>query len=444
MIRLTIKRRIMLLYTMLTTILLAILLPIVYGTVSASLSLDIQSRLSNAIAEVLIAVDDQDEKFVLNDQVDLPDYISMCVVDGNGKVIFSTTGGEWLQNALVDNAGNTVYQNETYTILKESFTIEQSQVTAFAAISSDYALQSLNTLKLLLVILTPIYLALSVAGAYILAWRAICPISKITKAAEAISAGDLSKRITGITTKDEVQELADTFNTMLNRLQESFERERQFTSDASHELRTPVAVISACAEDLKGSVKDDESRQSLEAIQKESVRMNKIISQLLLLTRGYEGRYHVEKETLELHELVGSVMDELSEIADNSQIQLFNKVPEDSSIYGDQSLMTQLLINLIGNSIKYGVQGGKVTVRASNSEETCTFTISDNGMGMKEDEMDHIFERFYRADKARDRSGSGLGLSIVKWIVELHNGKISVNSEYGKGTQVTVSIPART
>ena len=210
-----------------------------------------------------------------------------------------------------------------------------------------------------MIILTPIYLALSVAGAYILARRAIRPITEITKAAETISAGDLSKRITGITTKDEVQELADTFNTMLTRLQESFDRERQFTSDASHELRTPVAVISACAEDLNESVKGSESRQSLEAIQKESSRMNKIISQLLLLTRGYEGRYHVEKETLELHEVVGSVMEELSEVAADSQIQLFNKVPEDSVIYGDQSLMTQLLINLIGNSIKYGVQGAR-------------------------------------------------------------------------------------
>lgn len=442
MMRLTIKRRIMLLYTMLTTILLAILLPIVYGTVSASLHLDMQSRLSSAIAQVLIAVDDQDEKFVLNDQVNLPDYISMCVVDDSGKVIFSTTGGEWLQNAPVDKSGNTVYRNETFAILKESFKIEQSTVTAFAAISSDYALQSLNTLKLLLLVLTPIYLALSVAGAYILARKSIRPITEITKAAETISAGDLSKRITGITTKDEVQELADTFNIMLNRLQESFHRERQFTSDASHELRTPVAVISACAEDLTGSVKDSESRQSLEAIQKESARMNKIISQLLLLTCGYEGRYHVERETLEFHEVVGSVMDELSEMAADSQIQLFNQVPEDSVIYADQSLMTQLLINLIGNSIKYGVQGGKVIVRASNSEETCTFTVLDNGIGIKADELEHIFERFYRADKARDRSGSGLGLSIVKWIVELHNGEISVSSEYGKGTQVTVSIPA--
>lgn len=184
--KLTIKRRIMLLYTLLTTILLGILLPIVYVTVSASLNLDIQSRLNNAIAQVLIAVDDQDEKFVLNDQVDLPDYISMCVMDGNGKLIFSTPGGEWLPQVSTDTTGNTIYRNETYTVLREKFKIEENTVTAFAAISSDYALRSLNILKLLLIILTPIYLVFSVAGAYILARRAIRPITEITKAASML------------------------------------------------------------------------------------------------------------------------------------------------------------------------------------------------------------------------------------------------------------------
>lgn len=184
--KLTIKRRIMLLYTLLTTILLGILLPIVYVTVSASLNLDIQSRLNNAIAQVLIAVDDQDEKFVLNDQVDLPDYISMCVMDGNGKLIFSTPGGEWLPQVSTDTTGNTIYRNETYTVLREKFKIEENTVTAFAAISSDYALRSLNILKLLLIILTPIYLVFSVAGAYILARRAIRPIAEITKAASML------------------------------------------------------------------------------------------------------------------------------------------------------------------------------------------------------------------------------------------------------------------
>ena len=289
----------------------------------------------------------------------------------------------------------------------------------------------------------PVYLALSAAGAYLLARRAIRPIAEITRAAEDISAGDLSRRIAGIATRDEVQELADTFNAMLERLEESFARERQFTSDASHELRTPVAVISACAEELDGAVRGAEGAETLAVIRKETARMGKIISQLLMLTRGYEGRCHIEKEDLDLREAVDSVMDELAETAAASRIRLTDLTPAGCLVYADQSLLTQLLINLIGNSIKYGVPGGRVVVQADAGAQGCTFSVSDDGIGIRAEELPHVFERFYRADKARDRTGSGLGLSIVQWIVQLHGGSVSIRSEYGAGTQVTVFFPPR-
>ena len=171
--------------------------------------------------------------------------------------------------------------------------------------------------------------------------------------------------------------------------------------------------------------------------------MHKILSQLLLLTRGYEGRYHLEREVFPLREVVASVMEELAETAAASRIRLFNQVPEEVSLYADQSLTTQLLINLIGNSIRYGRERGKVVVRASLTQTQCTFTVSDDGIGIQEDQLPHIFERFYRADPARDRSGSGLGLSIVQWIVSLHNGQITAHSTYGQGTLVTVALPTQ-
>ena len=260
------------------------------------------------------------------------------------------------------------------------------------------------------------------------------------RAAEQISAGDLSRRIAGIATRDEVQELADTFNTMLVRLQDSFKRERQFASDASHELRTPIAVISACAEELHSAASNGENAETLAVSQKESARMSKIISQLLLLTRGYEGRYHLKKEELDLCETVGSVLDELTENAAASHIRLYNLVPAGSVLFADQSFMTQLLIDLAGNSIKYGVPGGKIAVGAVCGPDGCALTVYD-GIGIQPEELPHIFERFYRADKARDRSGSGLGLSIVQWIVELHGGQIDVRSEHGKGSEVAVTLP---
>ncbi len=200
-------------------------------------------------------------------------------------------------------------------------------------------------------------------------------------------------------------------------------------------------MISACAEELEEESLSGDGRETLEAIQKESQRMNKIISQLLVLTRGYEGRYHLNKERLPLREAAGSVLEELNDAAAAQKISLFNQVPEGMEVWADQSLLTQLLINLAGNAVKYGKQGGWVIVRAAQERGTCVLTVSDNGIGMSPEELEHIFERFYRADKARDRSGSGLGLSIAQWIVHLHGGKITARSQLGKGSQFTVELP---
>ena len=169
--------------------------------------------------------------------------------------------------------------------------------------------------------------------------------------------------------------------------------------------------------------------------------MNKIISQLLVLTRGYEGRYHLDKERLPLREAVGSVLEEMKELAASRGITLFNQVPEGMEVWADQSLLTQLLINLVGNAVKYGKQGGWVIVRAAQERGRSALTVSDNGIGMSPEELEHIFERFYRADKARDRSGFGLGLSIAQWIVHLYGGEIAAQSQPGKGSQFTVELP---
>lgn len=202
-----------------------------------------------------------------------------------------------------------------------------------------------------------------------------------------------------------------------------------------------MAVISACTEELGEESLSGDGRETLEAIQKESQRMNKIISQLLVLTRGYEGRYRLDKEWLPLREAAGSVLEELNDAAAAQKISLFNQVPEGMEVWADQSLLTQLLINLAGNAVKYGKQGGWVIVRAAQERGTCVLTVSDNGIGMSPEELEHIFERFYRADKARDRSGSGLGLSIAQWIVHLHGGEITAQSQLDKGSQFTVELP---
>jgi signal transduction histidine kinase len=314
-------------------------------------------------------------------------------------------------------------------------------MTVIAAGSMDYVTESLNDLILLLLILVPVYLLISAVGAFFLAKRAMRPIRQITKTAQAIESGDMAQRIHNVDSNDEVGELADTFNGMLDTLEISFRRERQFTSDASHELRTPITVIAACTEDALGDNGAVNCRENLETIKDEAARMTKIISQLLMLSRGYEGRCHFEPDRICLYDMVDSVSEELKDTAEKMCISIHNDVGKNIDVTADQSLMTQLFVNLIGNAVKYGSAGGNVWLNAREQDGQLHIEVSDDGIGISEDDQTHIFERFYRADKARDRTGSGLGLAIVKWIVDLHSGAIGVKSSLGHGTTFEITLP---
>ncbi len=293
----------------------------------------------------------------------------------------------------------------------------------------------------LLIFLIPGYLMLAAISSYILAKRTLKPVHQITMAAKSIKNGDLSGRIDGVFSHDEVGELADTFNQMISELDFAFKRERQFTSDASHELRTPMTVITACAEDALCT--DDETiiRENLRIIQAENQRMRKMLSQLLMLSRGYEGRWHFESEHIFPHEMADSVAEALTAEIEKKKIHIYNEIPKTFSLYADQSLFTQLLVNLMENAVKYGNENGSIWLTAFAEGRDSVICVRDNGIGIGREDLSHIFERFYRADKARDRNGSGLGLSIVKWIVELHSGSITVNSKLGKGTLFRIVIP---
>ena len=180
-----------------------------------------------------------------------------------------------------------------------------------------------------------------------------------------------------------------------------------------------------------------EAAEPVAAIQRESARMHKILSQLLLLTRGYEGRYHLEREVFPLREVVASVMEELAETAAASRIRLFNQVPEEVSLYADQSLTTQLLINLIGNSIRYGRERGKVVVRASLAQTQCTFTVSDDGIGIQEDQLPPTSLSGFTAAMSREmKRGSGVGLYVVQYIMERHHGTVKAENDNGLKIQL--------
>lgn len=362
--------------------------------------------------------------------------IYVMVADDRDQIIYFSEDADWIFDILL----YTEEEWDEWSGKRVSVAVGD-QTVYITAVGNIYYNELLNNLVGILWFLVPGYMIIAAWGSYILAKRALKPIHRITQTAQSIKGSDWSKRIEGIHSVDEVGELADTFNRMLDELEVSFQRERQFTSDASHELRTPMTVIRVCTDDALQTEDPAIIRENLLMIKKENAKMTKMISQLLLLSRGYEGRQHFEPEDIPLSEMVESVMEEFAGEAKEKSIEFHNVIADRILIYADQSLFTQLLVNLIGNAVKYGKRGGNIWIGVRRDGNSTRLYIRDDGMGIAKEDREHIFERFYRADKARDRSGSGLGLSIVKWIVEMHGGQISVESRLGEETVFYVTLP---
>lgn len=448
MSRLSIRSKITLWYSLLTVILLSVFLPVLYGLISTSMYTNEEGALRNIASQVILGCEIENDSINWGEGTKLPADASIAIVEVNGNVLVSNSNLDWISSGPF-HAGviqTITQQGKSWMVYDESLKNE-NQILAYVRVCTplDSVTSFLTKVKIIMIIAAPIFLLIAVLGGLVIAKKALKPISKITGTAAEIEKGDLSLRIGGIDTKDEVGHLASTFNSMLEHLEVSFRRERQFSSDASHELRTPVAIIMAYSEALiasknKKCESTDDEIKSLELIRSESEKMNVIISQLLMLARGYEGKYPVEIENIDLNEVISSVVEQMQDLASESDISL-QYAPNDELLrLADQSLMTQMLINLIENGIKYGKPGGYVKITAKKENNSIQIVVEDNGIGISKEDLPNIFDRFYRADKSRDRSGTGLGLSIVKWIVDEHNGKITVSSEPGVGTTFSITI----
>lgn len=243
-----------------------------------------------------------------------------------------------------------------------------------------------------------------------------------------------------ITTQNkELKGIEVALNNLLDRMRESYRQQSRFVSDASHELRTPIAVIRGYADMLDRWGKEDEGilEESIEAIKNESAHMQKLVEQLLFLARGDSGRNNLKLEQVNLKDLMTEVYEESVMIDEN---HIYDFSGEDAIIEGDVAMVKQSMRIFVDNASKYTTPGDTITLKAGHNTERAFFSVQDNGIGMKESDVVHIFERFYRSDEARNRKsgGTGLGLSIAKWIVDRHNGKINVLSRPELGTRITV------
>ena len=302
--------------------------------------------------------------------------------------------------------------------------------------SADNDFSAARVITILALILLPVLVVLTAVVGWLIARHAFKPVRQITDTVDAINDGaDLTARIGLHRGRDEIHRLAATFDRMFDRLERSFDAEKRFASDASHELRTPVAVILAECELARESGGEAALRESLEVIERQARRMSGIISQLLSITRLDQGTHGISRERADISELTEVVGAE-SFRASGKRLELVTDIRPGIFAQADVGLMSRLVQNLVENACKYTPEGGTVTLSLSAADGMLALSVADTGVGIGQADLPHIFERFYQADPSRGADkGSGLGLALVKQIAEAHGGSLEVKSEPGKGSE---------
>jgi signal transduction histidine kinase len=337
-----------------------------------------------------------------------------------------------VRHLLMDHEGYYYQQVEGSGQRIFQYRIDMTAQSFFMKILSG-SLVATNLIGLLIAVLSGMFISRKI----------LQPIRQITNTAQAIEINNLDKRIDVRGSEDELKELAKTFNRMLDRIEAGINQQKQFVSNASHELRTPVTVVSGYADMLDRWGKNEPAvlNEGIVAIKSEASNMQNLIEKLLFLARADQSKQIVHKELLNIEQIIEAVFSDTLLIAPTHHIELANNEP--AVIKADPSLIKEMLRIFIENSIKFTPSGGTISISSQKADNYLEISIKDTGIGIPEDEQAKIFDRFYRVDKSRTKAtgGTGLGLSIAKWIADLHYSKISVASLPEKGTTMTVHLP---
>jgi len=290
----------------------------------------------------------------------------------------------------------------------------------------------------------PIVVAVAIAGGYFLMRRALAPVGEITRTAEQITSRNLSERLPEVQTGDELEALSNALNRMIARIEQSFRHINRFTADASHELRTPLTVLRGELEGIaqRADVPPD-IRETIGSTLEETERLSRIVESLLAISRLDAGEALMTHQIVDLAQLVAGTADQMRLLAEDKRLSLKCIATQRIEVEGDPNRLKQVVVNLIDNAIKYTGEGGKVEIRVGTNDGNAVLEVSDTGVGIPSDAISHVFERFYRVDKARSRQmgGTGLGLSIVKSICTAHHGRVTVESNEGRGSRFLVELP---
>ncbi|KPU44768.1 signal transduction histidine-protein kinase ArlS [Oxobacter pfennigii] len=416
----------------------------------------------------------------LNENMDTPidkiddlsrsDNISVAIFDENGNVLY--TNGDELSGAVFyseDVRKDVMHLNNNYMLIwdKAAVNVNWSQPydinnnfgyamlrtgqgnwrskIVYIQIKDRLVIETMSTAALgggLLVLNIIFSIMMLIIGSRA-SIKALKPIETMTKTVENITINELGIRLDIRGSQDELKDLAKTFNNMLDRIQRSYEQQNQFVSDASHELRTPISVIQGYINLLDRWGKDDKNilEESISAIKSESENMKSLIEKLLFLARSDKNTQKIEKEEFYINELIDEIIKESRLIDDTHEIK--SERNDTVTITADRKLLKEALRVFTDNSIKYTPQGGEIKINSGLQNSKLLISIEDNGIGISKEDLPHIFDRFYRVDKSRTKEtgGTGLGLAIAKWIIQKHNGQISVQSTVNKGTKIEIVLP---
>jgi heavy metal sensor kinase len=375
------------------------------------------------------------------------------VYNRNGEVIIASLNGkdQWPLNKVLMGAAfkgmpayeNVKYRGEDYRILY--FPVNEENIL-FVWESLEGSEKDIARLERLFVVFLPFVLLVTSFISWLLAGKLLAPFVTVRSLAEQIRQGKLKERITLGFKGREIEDLVMIFNDMLDGIQQSMEAQKSFSSDVSHEIRSPLTSLRGSIEvALRKKRTPEEYEEVLKNNLSDIVRLSRITDNLLFLARADNKILELRRQWLDIGHLVERVVEQLKYKALAAGVSIEGKYGENIEISGDVELLEQAFTNLLDNAIKYSRRGEKITVRTEEEEGHITATISDTGVGIPEADIPHIFDRFYRVNKAHSRKlgGTGLGLAITQWIINAHSGKMGVKSIEGSGTDFSVVLPKK-
>lgn len=445
---LSLKQKLTILYTILMTINICAVLAVLFSLSNREILSSVQNRLRESVAGAFDDIEMDDGKLDFDsDILELENGVYLSVYDMEGRLLYGKIPYGFDQSMTFQDGlvRRQKAEQVEYYVLDMSYAPEENMnLMVRGIISITDAEESFRiTLRLALICL-PLLVILTAVLGYFMTRRTLRPIAHITETVRTIQEEeDLSRRINLGEGRDEIYRLAATFDKMLGQIEDSMKREKQFTSDVSHELRTPLSVIlMQCDSLLSHDSLPDEILEEITVIQRKAGGLSRMVSQLLLLSRADQGREKVTMETLDFSGLSEMAAAEMAVMAEEKGIRLETNISPGVMLYGDETLLIRLWLNLLQNAVTYGKEGGCIYMSLQEEGEAVTGSVKDDGIGISAEDLPHIWERFYRADSSRNDVGSsGLGLSMVQWIINVHNGTIQAVSEPGRGSTFTFCFP---